>query len=737
MANITQRITLEGAQAIISALGTIGKAGETAFAKLQDTANLNANLKQLIPNLDKITSSLKNLGTQAVDTTEKALAFTGAVGSAFGRLTLLSGGLGAAVNKALGFFRAGAEKNEGLEQTAAALGVTTGEAKALQKAFQSQGISSDEADTAINRMSKSVVEADKESKNYRDSLDKLNKSYQSGQIGTQEFQLQLAQLKRNMSPTLQAFRDFGVNLHGTDGELISVTEAFRGVIAGSDRFTNSTKLTAASMALLGRAGGNYTKLLRSDVDAFDGFVAKGRQTSSVLDTQNAENLSKLKQAFNSFDIARGAFSKSILTTFAPQVTSLLSAFTGVLTSNKDAFTQIAQAVSVQVQPAVDALLEALNSPDIGATVKKGVEGIIAAVKDLGIALKTVIIPAFQAIKTGADFAAKSINDMFGTNLTGGVILAGAALAKYSGLLKVVTTGFGLLLSAGKLVFNFLPLLGQAFTVLRTALGLSGGAFGLILIAVTLLIAYVVEHWDEISQAVSASIKVISDAWTSLVQYIKDRAADYHKFIDDTWSSISQGASDLGNSIKTFFGDAWAYVTTRAQNMWTTVSGYFNKLLDLAKSLLGVQSQAAAGASGGDGAQSNAAGGAIRGRGTGTSDSILSWLSNGEFVVKASSARKLGTDFLNRLNQTGAVPAKFSLGGLASSVGNVMPSIPRFATGGAVQTSGGGDMRPFVLQIGDKAFTGLRAPASAVDELTRYATGKNMASAGRRPSWYRG
>lgn len=59
-----------------------------------------------------------------------------------------------------------------------------------------------------------------------------------------------------------------------------------------------------------------------------------------------------------------------------------------------------------------------------------------------------------------------------------------------------------------------------------------------------------------------------------------------------------------------------------------------------------------------GAAYRASGGAVRGPGTGTSDSIPAWLSNGEYVVKASSVRKYGTGFLDRVNA-----GRYATGGL--------------------------------------------------------------------------
>jgi TP901 family phage tail tape measure protein len=62
---------------------------------------------------------------------------------------------------------------------------------------------------------------------------------------------------------------------------------------------------------------------------------------------------------------------------------------------------------------------------------------------------------------------------------------------------------------------------------------------------------------------------------------------------------------------------------------------------------------------------NAEGGAIRGPGSGTSDSILSFLSNGEYVVKASSVSKYGVAYLDALNN-GKVQ-KFAAGGYVQNL----------------------------------------------------------------------
>lgn len=77
---------------------------------------------------------------------------------------------------------------------------------------------------------------------------------------------------------------------------------------------------------------------------------------------------------------------------------------------------------------------------------------------------------------------------------------------------------------------------------------------------------------------------------------------------------------------------------------------------------------------GTGAQGFAGGGHVRGPGSGTSDSILARLSNGEYVLRAAAVRKYGTDFLDRMN--GLRLPGFSDGGLVEAAMSIkQPSMP--------------------------------------------------------------
>jgi hypothetical protein len=96
----------------------------------------------------------------------------------------------------------------------------------------------------------------------------------------------------------------------------------------------------------------------------------------------------------------------------------------------------------------------------------------------------------------------------------------------------------------------------------------------------------------------------------------------------------------------------------------------------------------------------ATGGLISGPGTGTSDSILARLSNGEYVMNAESVRMFGTGLLDQMN-AGMIPA-FAAGGGIGEVGPQLevtgPSRIYNANQTAAMLKGGGDIGALVSEL---------------------------------------
>jgi outer membrane protein OmpA-like peptidoglycan-associated protein len=105
----------------------------------------------------------------------------------------------------------------------------------------------------------------------------------------------------------------------------------------------------------------------------------------------------------------------------------------------------------------------------------------------------------------------------------------------------------------------------------------------------------------------------------------------------------------------------------------------------------------------------ARGGYIQGPGTATSDSILARLSKGEYVLRAAAVKQYGLDFLNRLN-TGRLPG--------------------FASGGLVQApSGGSSGTPVNLNLGGRQYPMQASPQVAAQ--LRRETHMEQLKKGRR------
>lgn len=113
----------------------------------------------------------------------------------------------------------------------------------------------------------------------------------------------------------------------------------------------------------------------------------------------------------------------------------------------------------------------------------------------------------------------------------------------------------------------------------------------------------------------------------------------------------------------------------------------------------------------------ATGGRISGPGTGTSDSIPMWLSNGEHVIRAASASKLdrtvGPNFLNVLNATGDLDRAVSQARTSYARSAVDMSRSAYAAGGRVEKMMSG-LYEVNVQVPDSS----RELVSAVNELRR-------------------
>ena len=155
-------------------------------------------------------------------------------------------------------------------------------------------------------------------------------------------------------------------------------------------------------------------------------------------------------------------------------------------------------------------------------------------------------------------------------------------------------------------------------------------------------------------ALFLALRFGSSLWDDIVSAWNAGAAK----LDSVWDRVKSAASSTGDFIAKVFKDSLSGIGS----FFKSVIGFFDRLLDKAaavgRAIKGVGGTQDTAASGGGGS-GFARGGAVRGPGTGTSNSISAWLSNGEFVVRAAAVRRLGLSSMNALNR-GHAPG-FSIG----------------------------------------------------------------------------
>lgn len=242
-------------------------------------------------------------------------------------------------------------------------------------------------------------------------------------------------------------------------------------------------------------------------------------------------------------------------------------------------------------------------------------------------------------------------------------------------------------------------------------------------------AIFVALWALVTEGVNAAVQWVINKWNEAVAFFQGLPARIGQVFVDAGTAIkaafNEALTKVGEAIKKFLDDYTPGVVKLIARLW-----------EAAKAANTAPSGGDGGGNGGDlpRVQANARGGMIHGPGTGTSDSILSWLSNNEYVVRARAVAKYGKGFMDAVNS-----GRLSLDGLQhfAAGGLVSPfQQPRLAL--ASSSNGPKTASRIVnLTIGDQRFENMLAPEDVADRMERYAVARNSSSAGRKPSWVGG
>lgn len=678
---ITQRIAFVGGEEMEVQLKQIGDAGAAAFVRLKAAAdNASGFGVKLSLAIDQVKAGLVELGASATKASQGFNNLESAGKTVEQRFkTAAIAVVGFTTAVAALVVKAGFATEE-IEKGAAAAQLSTNDYQSLRNAFIVGGAGAETFDNLVKRLNNSFGVNGEEAQKLQKAQNDLGKEFASGKINSQQYSDSILKLQEDARENVTAFTQLGITFDSVGGK---TKEAVLKTLEQINKLEPGIKRARLELEVFGRSGVAADKLASTITllrADIEGVIPKFDEFELKIGAQMTTAVRILGEVADNS-------AKKLLLLFAPDVTLLANALTAGINSGFKRLEDIIADLEVKIRPFINEVADFLAFGKVDPNGQLKV--VLQVLTDIGKAIVfigSVVSTVFGALEKALDPVAVAINKVFGTDIDGRVIAIIALVTAFSGALSLIAP--------------IITIITAAATALDFVLVAAFGPAGAIIAGIALLTAAfaflakdtfpsVQAAWDVVADAISNSFKFLEDQLTQFVDNVKKIASAVASLFSSAQSGAGGGqATDVGGA------------------------GF-------------------------------ASGGKVNGRGSSTSDSILSWLSNGEFVQRAAAVGYYGADFMSKLNNL-AIPKSllrglsgFADGGFVGAISRKM-EIPAFANGGMVQAivgnqqSAGG--RPFVLNINGERFDGLTAEDRTFDRLKTFAVKRTVQSAGRKPLW---
>jgi hypothetical protein len=793
---INTRVALEGDDEVTAQLNALGEQGEAAVQKISAAAAGAANAGAAgVGALKEAGAAAGAVATEAGAAVGKTMSdiegaisggvmssiqgLSGASGlgglvSILGEINPLVAGLAAGMTAVFAAGKLAADSTRELVNNAAALGVTTEQLEGLKFAAGQAGIAED-ALTRLMAKSEATIGA------ARDALGKAADTASREQVANAE-KAQIAQDKANLAlqdgaNKMQDLRDNTAKLTtGVAAASLAVTHLSAGsaglaiahqrVGEAQTALAANTRAIASEQAHAAVAQEDYNRALRGTpaavgpaMSAVDQFI----QSSGALNAR--DELTRFKALIDGLHAIpdHADMASLALKLFGrgwKDMSELIAEGTDVLDRNTAAFeasgvgmtkaeismgilfdqsskklgdyfeamsTVVGNIMGQVVRPMMDAIsgFIADNNDLIREFAQGFVDIAVPALKAFGAAFALAfgtIAVVVRGVLAALNPLADAFNSVFGTRITGAGLLFLGLILQFTpaiGLMMRAVTG---LWAAVGMLPSALTLVGTGVRVLMGVFTAFGGAGAIALGLLALGIVYLYTHWDQVSAAFKADWAGLGEVWAALCGLIKDTW-------NDTTTDIENNGGIIVKSIQAIVD--MAHVAYIALTALYDAGAKLRAMTDAAG--ITKPGSASGGSTMAPGAVPMAAGGLIRGPGSGSSDSILARVSDGEFIVRDAAVGHYGVGFLNAINSLRLLPS-FAMGGLVGALSSISPSSR--AIGVSSGLAAGQTGHPVYLTIGAETFH-MTANADVADQLTRHAQTSAMRSAGTKPSWYSG
>jgi len=549
--------------------------------------------------------------------------------------------------------------------------------------------------------------------------------------GGDEVQRDLSKLQQGFVNVGNAVRDFAASF--AELSAVAGVAAIAAAATAMVKFANAAEETTKQLTELQRVSGatfqnisSLQQVLAAGGTALNKFASEFGNLSEKIAVAGQARITRIfgessdyvkwandiQNITNKFDTL-GAGGKAVFSQFTTLQTKVQAALES-LSKVRDPQEQwlrlanIMQGLSSDIERAQ--LGKALGlSPETIATLSQGAAGIKqlqAEVERLGLTLTTTDQQALQQATAGWNQFTALVTAAFQKIGAAAAPALGKLLETAKQILAAIVSDFETLpldQAIANVGQRLLPAFEAIFQIISPILIKAGNALG---------IGFMNALWDGVRGAIGTIFSNLGSELQQNFEILLENISRGNAAID--------AGIQLGNALIDGIVSA---VVSGVGRVWEAI-----------KSALGFGAGGLVGG-GADTGLPMASGGMVGGRGTGTSDSNLAWVSRGEHIMPARAVAQPGVlAFLEALRRSGGNLSRVLDGMGRFALGGVVPHTqlrPAFADGGLVE-----GRRVLNLNIEGRSFAGLSVPESTAQALERFAVHSQIASTGRKPSWRR-
>lgn len=426
---IVQRIALEGGDAIKDQLKALGDAGEKAFNQIK-----NAAVKA---DFSKFSASLSKVGNDLATVTRR-VALLGA------GLTTAAAGASAAI---FGLAKSSGEVADNAGKAAEKTGLQVEAYGRLEFAANMANVSSEQFVAGMSKLNKAIAEAAKSTDKAGDTIDDTGVKVTRFGANTKK----AADATKNAGTV---FDRLGVKIKNANGTLRSSEDIVRDLAAAFAKMPDSATKSALAIELFGKSGAELLPFLNQGKQGLIDLGAEAERLGIVLTKEQAQIGDALGDSLDEVKKAAGGIRLQLGLIFAPGITALAEGLRDIIVQNRDAILAFGHAVNQRLLSGLSDLLFALIGAD--SKVKRPWiltwrDAIIQFGKDFVAVVQNVVLPLFKLVHSAAAEVANAINSIFGTNVSGGQLLIGAALLQILGVFRLLVSTSGAVVAAFRLI----------------------------------------------------------------------------------------------------------------------------------------------------------------------------------------------------------------------------------------------------------------------------------------------